>query len=229
MNQCGLCQTPVEDGGYLCVGCVSCTRAHLESLPDLYDGLLPFLTPAGGAREARGARGGPPGLPVVEEILDLRGPGGIVGVVEGWTSVIRADRRMAPPPAAGLGVEGRLRAGVAELLGHMPWIAVSWPDAGPFATDIKQLADSIRSIIDPRDPAEVGKRLGKCPAIDPSGVICGAILRHYPGTATVTCPWCQCAFPPATWAGLKALIDEDERNEKRDEIRDEEESCPIAS
>ncbi|WP_344500506.1 hypothetical protein [Streptomyces enissocaesilis] len=210
---------------------MSCTRAHLESLPGLYDGLLPYLTPAGGAREGRAAKGGPPGLPVVEEILDLRGPGGIVGVVEGWTSVIRTDRRMAPRPAAGLGVEGRLRAGVAELLGHMPWIAVSWPDAGPFATDIKQLADSVRSITDPRAPGEVGRRLGKCPAIDTSGVICGAVLRYYPGAATVTCPWCQCAFPPATWADLKTLIDEDAKGIATGDTPAEEaeESCPIAS
>lgn len=209
MSQCGLCETVVEDGGYLCVGCVKYTRVRLESLPALYDGLLPFLTPAGGAREGRGAKGGPPGLPVVEEILDLRGPGGIVGVVETWVSVVRADRRMAPSSAAGFGVEGRLRAGVAELLGHMPWIAVSWPDAGPFAADIRDLADSIHSIIRPHDPRERATRIGTCPAVDTSGNICGAVLSYLPGQTVVVCPWCRCSFPPATWVGLKQFVDHD--------------------
>ncbi|MFE7791294.1 hypothetical protein [Streptomyces sp. NPDC057460] len=210
MNQCLLCEQPDETGGYLCPGCTKATVVRLECLPGLYDGLLPFLTPSTAVSQGRSGKGGPAPLPVREEILDLRGPGGMVGVVDDWLSAVRLERGMRQPVPAG-SVEGRLKAAVSGLLSNMPWIAVSWPSAGTFAEEIRDLTKSVRSIIAPLDPAERGIRLGKCPAVDESGNICGAILTYRRGETVVTCPWCTCAFPPATWAGLKEFIDHDEK------------------
>jgi hypothetical protein len=210
VNQCLLCDQSDETGGYLCPGCTKATVVRLECLPGLYDGLLPFLAPSAAVSQGRSGKGGPAPLPVREEILDLRGPGGMVGVVEDWLSAVRLERRMRHLAPAG-SVEGRLKAAVSGLLANMPWIAVSWPSAGTFAEEIRDLANSVRSIIAPLDPAERGIRLGKCPAVDESGNICGAILTYRRGETVVTCPWCTCAFPPATWAGLKEFIDHDEK------------------
>lgn len=206
MNTCGLCEQGLEDG-YLCVGCTKSTRVRLEALPVLHRGLAPLLAPAGGSGHGRRGKGGPVPLPVNEEILDLRGPGGIVGTVEGWIDAIRHDRGHRGIPPLG-GIESRLAAAVAELSGHLPWVAVSWPDAGEFAKDIRELTRSISSIIRP-PAAERGRRLGNCPAQFEDGEVCGAVLRLAPGERIVTCRYCQTTYPPATWTGLKALIDED--------------------
>lgn len=221
MNTCLLCEQPDETGGYLCPGCTKATVVRLECLPDLYDGLLPFLTPSAAVSQGRSGKGGPAPLPVVEEILDLRGPGGMVGVVENWLSAVLQERGVQQAAVAldviqgnrapAGTIEARLKVAVSGLQANMPWIAVSWPEAGTFAEEIHDLTKSVRSIIAPLDPTERGIRLGKCPAVDESGNICGAILTYRRGEAVVTCPWCTCAFPPATWAGLKEFIDHDEK------------------
>lgn len=206
MNVCQLCEAPVEDG-YLCLGCTKSTRVRLEALPVLHRGLAPLLAPAGGSGHGRRGKGGPVPLPVNEEILDLRVTG-IVGTVEGWVDAIDQARGRGVRERLG-GIEARLESAVGTLTGHLPWVAVSWPDAGEFARDIRELTRSISSII--RPPAvDRGRRLGNCPAQFEDGEICGAVLRLAHGEQVVTCRWCRTAYPPATWTGLKTLIDEDE-------------------
>ncbi|WP_326592801.1 hypothetical protein [Streptomyces brevispora] len=211
MGTCLLCETHDSAGGYLCLGCTRATVVRLECLPDLYAGLQQFLAPSAAVAQGRSGTGGPAPLPVREETLDLRGPGGMVGVVEDHLSAVRQERGMGQLLPVG-SVEARLKSAVSELLANMPWIAVSWPEAGTFAGEIRELTRSARSVIAPHDPVERGIRLGKCPAVDESGTICGAILTYRRGEQVVTCPWCTCSFPPATWAGLKEFIDHDARN-----------------
>lgn len=210
MNTCLLCEQPDETGGYLCPGCTKATVVRLECLPGLYDGLLPFLAPSAAVSQGRSGKGGPAPLPVREEILDLRGPGGMVGVVEDWLSAIRLERRMRQLVPAG-SIDGRLKSAVSGLLANMPWIAVSWPSAGTFAEEIRDLTKSVRSIISPSAATERGTRIGNCPAQFEDGVICGAVLRLPAGERVVTCEWCQTSYPPASWVGLKVLIDADAR------------------
>ncbi|MET9583634.1 hypothetical protein ABZY10_11040 [Streptomyces sp. NPDC006539] len=210
MNTCLLCEQPDETGGYLCPGCTKVTVVRLECLPDLYDGLLPFLAPSAAVGQGRSGKGGPAPLPVREEILDLRGPGGIVGVAEDWLSAVRLERGMRQLVPAG-SIDGRLKAAASGLLANMPWIAVSWPSAGTFAEEIRDLTKSVRSIISPSAATERGTRIGNCPAQFEDGVICGAVLRLPPGERVVTCEWCQTSYPPACWTGLKVLIDADAR------------------
>ncbi|MFI6105816.1 hypothetical protein [Streptomyces sp. NPDC051310] len=221
MSICGLCEGDAEDG-QLCRGCTTATLTRLDSLPGLYVALAAFLHPGGRASAQYGrSQAVDAPLPVSEPVLNLRGPGGIVGVVEDWHAAVHADRSMTEPKRAG-SAEQRLRTAVDALTAGMPWIAMSWPEAGTFAREIRNLVKDILSIIDPRDPGERGVRLGACPAVDESGNICGAVLRRYPGEKAVACRWCGCSFPPATWPALKQLIDHDERIETRDP---EEETC----
>ncbi|MDP9949149.1 MULTISPECIES: hypothetical protein [Streptomyces] len=208
MNTCLLCDKPEPTGSMLCVGCTKDTEVRVQALPSLNRGLAPFLAPAGGVGTGRSGKGGPAPLPVNEEILDLRGPGGIVGVAERWLADVRRDRGHAVATPSG-GVDARLQAAVAGLLANMSWIAVSWSNAGYFAKDIRDLVDSLRTIIAPTPTVSRGQRIGHCPATDPSGVLCGSVLRLAPGEKAVQCEWCGTAYPPYVWAQLKTWIDED--------------------
>jgi hypothetical protein len=209
VSSCGLCESPLEDG-YLCVGCTKATRVRLEAMPTLYGGLAVLLAPAGGTSGIRSGKGGPPPLPVREDILDMRSGGGIVASLESWVDAIRHERGRQEAPHPG-SPTGRITRAVAELLGHMPWVAVSWPEAGLFASEIRSLARSASSIIRPPAP-ESGTRIGNCPAQFEDGAICGAVLRLGPGEKVVMCRWCETTYPPAMWTGLKVLIDVDAAN-----------------
>ncbi|MET8172825.1 hypothetical protein [Streptomyces clavifer] len=206
MILCLLCDEHDAMGGYLCPGCTKATVVRLEAMPTLYDGLGLFLTPSAAVAQGRGGKGGPAPLPVVEGVLDLRGV--MVGTLEDWLSAVRQERGMRQHPAARPGVDGRLAAAVSGLMRHMPWIAVSWPTAGTFAGEIRDLARSVSSTIRP-STTDRGTRIGNCPAVDPSGALCGAVLRLAPGEKAVRCEWCGNQYPPYVWAQLKTWIDED--------------------
>ncbi|MEW1719802.1 hypothetical protein [Streptomyces sp. NPDC093109] len=207
MTICGLCERYDDTGSYLCPGCTKATRVRLEALPVLYRGLGALLTPAVAGASGRSGRGGPAPLPVALDVLDVRGPGGMVAVLESWVDAARAERGRPERPHRG-SPEGRVDRAVGELLGHMPWIAVSWPEAGEFAAEVRALARNAATMIRPPAP-DRGTRIGHCPAAHENGTLCGAVLRLAPGEHVVTCAWCGCSYPPATWAGLKALMDAD--------------------
>lgn len=210
MDLCQLCTQHDAMGGYLCPGCARTTIVRLECLPNLYDALSLFLAPSSAVGQGRSGKGGPAPLPVVEGVLDLRGPGGMVGVVENWLSAVHQDRGWAPRVPTG-SVEGRLDTAVSGLRRNMPWIAMSWEQAGTFAEEIRDLARSVSSIIRPAAATERGTRVGNCPAQFEDGTLCGAVLRLGQGERVVTCAWCGTSYPPATWVGLKVLVDEDAR------------------
>ncbi|MGW0786491.1 hypothetical protein [Streptomyces sp. NPDC002913] len=210
MTTCLLCETHDAAGGQLCRGCTKETLVRLECLPDLYEGLQAFLTPGSTGSQGRGSKPVHAPLPVSENVLDLRGPGGMASIVEDWLTLVREERGMAPVAPVGA-VEHRLGAAVAGLRDNMPWIAISWPLAGAFAEEIRELANNARSILDPDKEAVRGTRIGHCPAIDPSGTLCGAVLRLLPGEKAVRCEWCDTRYPPYVWAQLKTWIDEDTR------------------
>ncbi|MFJ9027589.1 hypothetical protein ACIRQP_03535 [Streptomyces sp. NPDC102274] len=217
MNTCLLCEQPDDTGSYLCPGCTKATRVRLELLPALYEGLAPFLTPAAAGSQPRGSKPAHAPLPVAVDILDLRGPGGMVGVVENWVGVIHQARAYSGPVRhSGLSIEARLKSAVAELLNHLPWVAVSWPDAGVFAADIRELTRSVSSIVDPQGLVDRGTRMGACVAQIDGGAACGAVLRLFRGEKAVTCRWCGTVYPPVTWTSLKQWQDEDEKTTAND-------------
>lgn len=206
MTDCGMCETPIEHG-HLCTGCTRALADRLHRMPRLYDALAGFLTPAvrpGG--EGRAGRAHAP-LPVSETVLDLRGPGGLVGVLEDWWRALQRDRGMQPPRAYGT-IEGRIRRAALALARNTPSLAAEWPAAGDLAREIRDVERSVASIVGAINRPR-GQRLGPCPARFDDGTLCGAILRLQPGETVVTCPWCRSAYPPAMWAGLKKLMDAD--------------------
>ncbi|MGE9696691.1 hypothetical protein ACQKFA_23410 [Streptomyces sp. CH6] len=212
MNACLLCENDLDDG-YLCVPCTLATRAHLERWPALHRALAAFLAPRVGGARVRGAHPVHAPLPVDEDILDLRA-GSLARAAEGWAEAVRRDRS-SPADHHFRGTakvisdtaEARLVAAVAELLDAMPWIVVSWPDAGAFAADVRDITRSLSSMFVPPTPR--AKRLGNCPAQFEDGVICGAVIRLEQGAKVARCAYCGTTYPPATWADLKVLMDAD--------------------
>lgn len=194
---CGLCERQLEHG-YLCPGCTLGTARRLDRMPRLYEGLAAFLHPGGRRPELGHSRPVEAPLPISEPAFNLRGPGGIVGVLEDWRSAMQADRGWGEPAITG--DTGR-RIGVAAraLSINLDWIAASWPMAGAFAEEIRGLERDVASIVNPPTPS---LRLGNCPAVYEDGVICGAVLRVPEGTAKVECRWCNTVYPPESWLAL---------------------------
>lgn len=209
MSTCLLCERHDASGGYLCPGCTKDTLVRLESLSELHQALAAFLVPgpSGSSGGRSGSRAHAP-MPVAELPLTMRGPGGMVGVAEDWYTLVRQERGMSPLAPVG-SVESRLRSATTGLCVNLPWIAVSWPLAGSFAEEIREVVRSAVSVISPPVPVDRGTRMGNCPAQFEDGVICGAVLRLFTGAKVVTCEWCSTSYPPATWSGLKVLMDAD--------------------
>lgn len=204
MTTCTHCETPDPTGSALCIPCTTRLVDRLTALPRLYTELGGHLAPGSSSGEGRSSKGGPAPLPLRVDILDMRRE---FETVSGWLSAVHDDRRMRTPRLAGDTLT-RLHTAVAGLLAHMPWIVSGWPAAGDLAAEIADLHRSAASVVDP-DPRPRGRRIGHCPAIDPSGAICGSVLHLMPGETVIVCPWCTCAFPPAMWTQLKAWQTED--------------------
>lgn len=197
---CGLCERELHGAAqaYLCPGCTRATGERLDRMPKLYDALAAFLQPSGRRPELGRTQGVEAPLPVAEPVLNLRGPGGIVGVLEDWRSAMHADLGWSEPRPRG-SVGERISAAAAGLHTNVLWIASSWPLAGAFAEELRDLERSVLSVV---SPPERTIRLGICPARDGDGVVCGAVLRVLPGVAEVRCRWCGAVYPPSSWLEL---------------------------
>lgn len=212
MNDCGLCEQQLEHG-FLCPGCTLATTQRLTRMPKLWDALAAFLAPGGGTSPQYGrTRPAEAPLPVRENVLNLRAAGGIAGILEDWYRAMRTDRGWARPVQEwppGIGMAGRVAAASRALAANAEWIAAYWPQAGLFAEEIRGLERDVLSIVDPEDPDEQrrrrGTRIGLCVAQLEDGTVCGAVLRSYPGEATLTCRWCATAYQPKDYLLLKQL------------------------
>ncbi|WP_156722625.1 hypothetical protein [Streptomyces apocyni] len=198
--ECLLCGQSLEHG-YLCNGDTLATARRLDRMPRLYEALAAFLHPSGRRPELGRTRPAEAPLPVSETVLGLRGPGGIVGVLEDWRSAMQDDRGWSEPAIAG--TTGRRVVVAARALGmNLEWIASSWPMAGAFAEEIRDLERDVASIINPPEPS---MRIGNCPAVYADGQVCGAVLRVLAGTTEVACRWCGCEYGPESWLALKSF------------------------
>ncbi|MEU5192784.1 hypothetical protein AB0G86_01800 [Streptomyces scabiei] len=197
---CGLCEREIADG-YLCPGCTLATARTLDRMPHLYEALAAFLQPSGRRPEFGRSRPTEAPLPISEPAFNLRGPGGMVGVLEDWRSAMQADRGWGEPAIEGT-VERRIAVAARALSMNLDWVASSWPVAGAFAEEIRGVERDVASIVNPPDPT---LRLGNCPAVYEDGSTCGAVLRVPAGTAEVVCRWCGCDYPPSTWLELRSL------------------------
>lgn len=194
-HACGLCGHYLEHG-YLCPGCTLATARRLDRAPSWYVALAAFLQPAanGPAIGTRSRVEAP--LPLAEAPFSLRGPGGIVGVLEDWRAAMQADRGWGQPVIQH-DIGRRIVTAARALSINVEWIASSWPMAGAFAEEIRDLERSVRSIVAPTDPAERPVRMGACPTVLTEDARCGAVLTRRPGEGTVSCRWCGSTWPPS--------------------------------
>ncbi|MFE9765092.1 hypothetical protein ACFYPC_11255 [Streptomyces sp. NPDC005808] len=198
---CGLCERQLEHD-YLCPGCTLATARRLDRAPRLYEALAAFLHPGGRRPEYGRTRPVEAPMPIAEPAFNLRGPGGLVSVLEDWRSAMQADRGWGEPVVGGT-IGRRIAVASRALSMNLEWIASSWPMAGAFAEEIRDLERDVASIVNPRDPAERPKRLGLCPAVvDAEDTVCGAVLLLRPGQSSVTCTWCGGSWEPARWLEL---------------------------
>lgn len=201
MNDCGLCEQQLEHG-HLCPGCARSTTERLDRMPKLYAALAGFLSPATRAsaefvsRSHAGAS-----LPVDEAVLDLR-YGGIALVLEGWRSDVQRVRGWGEPSTEG-SVEGRVLRAARWLSMELSWIAASYPAAGDLAREIRHLEGAALSVVGAAP--DRGRRIGTCVAVDASGAVCGAVLRHRQGETRLVCPWCTCVYEDRDFLMLKML------------------------
>lgn len=202
---CGLCERGLEHG-YLCPGCTLGTAQRLDRVPRLYEALAAFLHPGGRRPELGRSRPTEAPLPIAEPVFNLRGPGGIVGVLEDWRSAMQSDRGWGEPVITGP-IERRIAVAARALSINLDWIAASWPMAGAFAEEIRGLERDVASIVNPRDPEERPRRLGHCPTLVDE-VLCGAVVALLPGRTSVSCSWCGAQWPPESWARLAGAQEE---------------------
>lgn len=187
---CGLCDRDLEHG-YLCPGDTLALAERLDRIPKVYAALAGFLSPAGRAatefvsRSHAGAS-----LPVDEAVLDLR-YGGIALVLEGWRSDVQRVRGWGEPAITG-DVEERVRVAARWLGMELSWIADCYPAAGDLAREIRELEGAALSIVGAKP--DRGKPIGQCVAIDSSGVVCGATIRHRAGESKLVCGWCHAVY-----------------------------------
>ncbi|MFJ1581759.1 hypothetical protein ACIOC1_00280 [Streptomyces sp. NPDC088197] len=205
-SDCELCERPAGYA-YLCEACAQALGQELAAMPHLYRDLAEELVPLGSnwprSNGGHGTQTDAP-MPLVERPLVLRGPGGIVGVLEDWRAALHSDRGWVPPRLAP-GVEPRVHAAVKALIVELPWIVACWPQAGEFAAEIRSLYRDASSVTAPAE--RPGVRMGYCPAIR-DGALCGAVLRLPPGVDAITCAWCQAEYPQRLWPWLRTVQDE---------------------
>lgn len=187
---CGLCERDLE-AGYLCPGDAFALAERLERLPKIYAALAGFLSPAARASAEFVSRShARPSLPVDEAVLDLR-YGGIALVLEGWRSDVQRVRGWGEPAITG-DVEERVRRAARWLGMELSWIASTYPAAGDLAQEIRELEGAALSIVGAKP--DRGRPIGQCVAIDASGVVCGATIRHSTGESKLVCDWCHCVY-----------------------------------
>lgn len=191
---CGVCERDLEHG-YLCQGDTLALAERLDRLPKIYAALEGFLTPAAqGAGERVHAGHAGSRMPVAEAVLDLR-YGGIALVLESWRADVQHARGWGEPVCDG-SVEGRVLRAARSLSANLEWIAASYPAAGDLAREVREMEGAALSIVGAKP--DRGRRIGQCVAIDASGVVCGATIRHRPGETRLVCDWCHCVYSGET-------------------------------
>ncbi|MBI0294479.1 hypothetical protein JBE04_08285 [Streptomyces sp. PRKS01-29] len=204
MSECLLCERGLREDETARIACRLCQTAlagQLRELPKLYRQLGAGLLPGAGDRgpAVSGSRGH--GLPVNEDALDLRAWGGMVSALQAHEDDWRRALGMPVAPFRG-SVEQTLTAVVEFLAGHLWWACEKYPDVDGLAEDVRRLRGAALSVVDPEDPATKVRRIGYCPAVYEDGAVCGAVLRHRPGTRSVECRWCGASYPPSSWPEL---------------------------
>ncbi|MET7475099.1 hypothetical protein ABZT17_12160 [Streptomyces sp. NPDC005648] len=204
---CTLCTTTQLEHGTLCPACTRDTLDRLQRLPRMWLSLEAWLTPGsnGPAQYGGRARMAEAPMPLVQEVLDLRAAGGIVGVLEDWRDAVHHTRGLPIPARVG-SLWHRLAHAAGELEEQIYFIAL-WEQGGELGRELRRLVDRVRAVVQPGralDEPPAPTFLGYCVAADPDGIVCGTKL-FADMTRPVQCTWCLCPYPPDSWLALRQL------------------------
>lgn len=189
----------------LCAACANRLRQHLADLPGLYALLAAWLQPGSRNPEYGSSKAVEAPLPLREHVLDLRGPGGIVGILEDWHHAVCDARGFNAPTRAG-DIPSRIRRAVDALHANLTWIALTWDQATALTHEIRKLHGQCHATVEPRDASTP---IGACPCDLGDGTICGATIRVPKGTQHVRCHACGTDYPPEQWLNLRRWMDND--------------------
>lgn len=185
----------------VCDRCLDATEQHLKSLSLYYRRLGEFLKPgsttsspvSGGSSEAP--------LPVKVDVLSLRGPGGIAGVLTAWEDDWRNVLGWSARPFRGT-TEQTVDGAALFLLRNWPWCADKHPAPELFADEIRELVDACRLHTEGRSDIRV---IGECPVVTEHGV-CGSKLFAAPFLSVIRCRKCRTEWPESDWLKLARLM-----------------------
>jgi hypothetical protein len=199
------CGHLTETESQLCPGCTRGLRDRLDRMPQLHQALAAWLAPGSRRPELGHAPAIEAPLPVREQVLNLRGPGGIVGILEDWHAAIHDARGFTTPTRAG-DIPARIHRAAAAIQRNLTWISLTWEQGPDLAREIRQAENQAIAVI---DPPEHTVPLGPCPADMGDGQICGATIRVPAGTQEVRCRACGTDYPPEAWLNLRRWMDKD--------------------
>lgn len=194
-TSCELCDYPstvrVHDG------CQRRLDEHLASIPGLYAALGAFTAPVRRPGGTQGPKAVDAPLPLNLDVLDLRARGGFERLTD-WEADTRSLLGWSPVPFRG-SIEQTVTGAVKFLRNNLLWLCDQHPAVRDFDAEVRHMVSAALSIVNPPEPS---RRLGYCPTIDESGVICGAVLRLGEGESTARCRWCGTSWAPDRWAEL---------------------------
>lgn len=199
------CGHTTETESQLCPTCTTHLAERLGRMERCYDALTGFLAPGSRRPELGHATATEAPLPVRTAVLDLRGPGGIVSVLEDWRAAIHAERGFTVPVPTG-SVRQRIGIAAQAIHNHLSWIALTWEMGAVLAREIRMLEQRVRNVIDPPDATIP---IGQCPADMGEGEVCGAQIRVPAGTQDVRCRKCGTNYPPSAWLNLRKWMNTD--------------------
>ncbi|MFD9064204.1 hypothetical protein ACFVZ3_22075 [Kitasatospora purpeofusca] len=190
--------------GRLCPPCADRLGQRLADLPHMVTALGAYLRPSSQVPDRLGTHSASPDapLPVVEAVLDLVGPGGIVTVLETWRQALAEDMGERWPAPWG-DLDGRARRAAAALHTRLGYIRLDWPAAGDLAREVEQLHGAASRHLAPTERPTV---VGHHPA-EPGGEPCGGRLELPYGGGDVRCARCRATWGPLQWLTLRRAIE----------------------
>lgn len=199
-SPCILCGR--QDPKRVCDRCLEFTEQNLKALPVYYRKLEGFLKPgstpttptSGGSTEAP--------LPVKVDVLSLRGPGGIAGVLTAWEDDFRDLLGWSRRPFRG-NTEQTVDGSGLFLLRNWPWCADKHPAVEIFVDEITELVAACRLHTEGRSDVRL---IGTCPVTGEDGRTCGAKLFAAPFLAMIRCRKCRTEWPEADWLKLARMM-----------------------
>lgn len=123
ITACVCCHRTLRDGETL--GCRICQREgvqRLRALPGLYAASAAHLAPgrsASGTGRVSGSKSAP--LPVRADVLDARGPGGVVWVVTQWEEIVRSELGFGEVPFRG-DYQASITGSTQFLVSNVVWL-----------------------------------------------------------------------------------------------------------